>query len=180
MASHPLVVPVLDLLRRPGARKDLVTSVVLDPIVLTGAAVPDGAEVDISLTLEVQGEQLMVSGHVEAPWQGECRRCLDPTEGTVTATIQEVFERDPIDGETWPLAIDRVDLEPVVHEAVLLALPLAPLCAPDCPGPDPERFPALVEGETLDADDVAATDVDGPDAIPLDPRWAALDQLHFD
>ena len=47
----------------------------------------------------------------------------------------------PTEGETYPLDGEQVDLEPLVRDAVLLALPLAPLCADDCPGPAPEAFP---------------------------------------
>jgi uncharacterized metal-binding protein YceD (DUF177 family) len=42
-------------------------------------------------------------------------------------------------------------------------LPLAPLCAPDCPGPEPDRHP------------LATDEDDGPD-----PRWSALKELRFD
>jgi uncharacterized protein len=49
----------------------------------------------------------------------------------------------------------------------LLALPLSPLCRPDCAGPDPERFPTVVE------QDEAA-----PPAA--EPRWSALTELRFD
>jgi uncharacterized protein len=48
---------------------------------------------------------------------------------------------------------------------VLLALPIAPLCRPDCGGPSPDAYRVSQVG-TADADDP-----------PLDPRWAALDQL---
>jgi uncharacterized metal-binding protein YceD (DUF177 family) len=85
--------------------------------------------------------------------------------------IREVYETKPTDGETWPLVHDHVDLGPLLHDVALLALPLAPLCAEGCLGPDPDRFPAraAVEGDA-DADD---------DARPKDPRWAALDDLEL-
>ena len=68
------------------------------------------------------------------------------------------------------MADDLVDLEPMVRDAVLLALPLAPLCAPECLGPAPEAFPA-----------VPLDDVEEPEPeAAVDPRWAALDDLHFD
>ena len=38
------------------------------------------------------------------------------------------------DEEAYPLAGDELDLEPLARDAVLLELPLAPLCAEDCPG----------------------------------------------
>ena len=63
----------------------------------------------------------------------------------------------------------------MVRDAVLLTLPLAPLCADDCKGPAPEVFPAVVEGDAApSADDDEAIDAPG------DPRWAALDGLRFD
>jgi uncharacterized protein len=74
-------------------------------------------------------------------------------------------------GDAYPLGGDEADVEPIVRDAVLLAIPLSPLCSEDCAGPDPERFPAATlgsgeaEGDDLDAAPVA------------DPRWAALDAL---
>jgi uncharacterized metal-binding protein YceD (DUF177 family) len=56
----------------------------------------------------------------------------------------------------------------VLAQALVLELPLAPLCGPDCQGPDPERFPAQVATDDVDAEP------------PRDPRWAALDALRFE
>jgi uncharacterized protein len=50
----------------------------------------------------------------------------------------------------------------MIRDAVVLNLPQAPLCRPECLGPDPERFPAIVE-------------VQGP----VDRRWEALSELRF-
>ena len=62
---------------------------------------------------------------------------------------------------------DAVDLAPVVHDALVLALPLSPLCRVDCPGPSPDAYPVTV------ADDAAQT-------AARDDRWAALDAVTFD
>ena len=52
-----------------------------------------------------------------------------------------MFEADPTDeGETYPLDGDQIDLEPMVRDAVLLELPLGPLCGDDCAGA--RRLPA--------------------------------------
>ena len=61
-----------------------------------------------------------------------------------------------------------IDLEPVAREAVLLELPLAPLCREDCAGLCPECGAVLDEvrcGHGIDA---------------ADPRWSALDDLRFE
>jgi uncharacterized protein len=86
-----------------------------------------------------------------------------------------VYEPHPTPGETYPIDGDDLDLEPLVRDAVLLHLPLAPLCREDCRGPAPEVFPAVVAGEGEGGPD-DETD-DGP---PRDPRWAALDVLRGD
>ncbi len=162
-----LVEHVTDLRRHLGSRREVQRMVALDGLNLTTAAVPDDAEVELDLVLESIFEGVVVSGHIHAPWQGECRRCLEPVTGVATVDVREIFEANPVDGETWPLVADQVDLEPIIRDAVLGALPLSPLCAEDCQGPAPDRFPTTVEA---DEDEIE------PD-VPRDPRWAALDQL---
>ncbi len=83
-------------------------------------------------------------------------------EGYAEAEVREIFEARPTEGETYLLAGEQIDLEPMVRDAVLLALPLAPLCTADCEGPAPDQFPT---GPPAD------------DAVILDPRWAALRDL---
>jgi uncharacterized protein len=78
----------------------------------------------------------------------------------------EIFQPDASEGETYPIVGDRIDLEPLVREAVLPALPLAPLCSAGCEGPVPE---AWVGDEDPDLDEQGER--------PPDPRWAALDAL---
>jgi uncharacterized protein len=58
-----------------------------------------------------------------------------------------------------------VDLEPLVREAVVLALPFQPVCRPDCAGLDPETGERLAEPLDSSLDEA------------IDPRWAALSQL---
>jgi uncharacterized protein len=116
--------------------------------------------------MESLSDGVTVSGVLRVPWEGECRRCLEPTSGVVETEIAEVFKDRPDEGETHGIDNDAVDLGPAVHDAAVLALPLAPLCREDCPGPDPEEFPVIT-----------ATDAPEP---PADPRWAALSELRFD
>lgn len=177
--GRPLVVPVTDLLRHPGEQRDLRRTVPLDGCAISTAAVPAGAEVELDLVLEALSTGLTVTGNVRAPWVGECRRCLGEVTGVAETHVQEVFERHPTEGETYPLADDHVDLEPMVRDAVLLSLPLAPLCSQDCLGPAPDEFPATVEA---DGPEAPAAGSDAADEPPSggDPRWAALDALRFD
>jgi len=173
MARSPLRLTVLELRRRPGTQHDVRIATPLPDLAISSAHVPEDADVTVGATLEAIEGGITVSGTVTAPWEGECRRCLETVTGTIEATLSEVFEPNPVEGETYPLEGDEVDLEPVVRDAVLLSLPLAPLCREDCAGPAPEAFPAVVEG------DEPASDGDDEERPP-DPRWAGLEQLKFD
>ena len=114
-----------------------------------------------------------MTGTLHVSWVGECRRCLEPTGGVADVDVREIYERSAVEGETFELDGDQVDLEPMAREQVLLALPLAPLCDDACVGPAPDQFPATVERD--------AHEPDGDDDRPAgDPRWAALDALNFD
>jgi uncharacterized protein len=171
MSLGPLQVGVADIRRHLGSRRPLAVRAPLDGLAISTSAVPPGALVEVDLELESISNGVVAEGLVRAPWVAECRRCLDPIEGVVESEVREIFERRPVDGETYPLGDDDVvDLEPMVRDAVLLSLPIAPLCGPECRGPAPETFPAAIEGE------------EPPEGEPHapDPRWAALDQLRFE
>lgn len=176
MADHFTVVGIADLRRRPGSRRQVQREIELDGLAITSARVPQGALIGVDLQLEAVSNGLVATGMVTVPWEGECRRCLELVRSSSSTDVREIFEPRPVEGETYPLGGDIVDLEPMVRDAVLLALPLAPLCGPECRGPAPDSFPTEVEG---DAGKVAATDEEVVDP-PSDQRWAGLDALHFD
>jgi uncharacterized protein len=166
------LIGVTELRRRPGTQREVSVATVIPDLAITTARVPEGAEVVVEALLEAIEGGITVLGTVTAPWTGECRRCLDDVVGIAEIDLSEVFESRPTPGETYPIDGDEIDLEPVVRDAVLLHLPLAPLCREDCLGPAPEAFPALIDGEAAE---------DEPDGEPpKDPRWAALDVLRPD
>jgi uncharacterized protein len=101
---------------------------------------------------------------VIAPWAGECRRCLAPASGVLELPVRELYTEDGDGDETYPLADDEVDLEPLVRDAVLLELPRAPLCRPNCLG----LCPTCGANRNEEACGCEA---------PRDPRWGALDVL---
>jgi uncharacterized protein len=163
--ARPLQVGVSELLRHPGSRKTFEADAVLDDLATSSATVVAGSPVHIELVLESLSTALTATGTVSASWEGLCRRCLEPVVGEAEAEVKEIFEPRPVEGETYLLDGEMVDLQPLVRDAVLLALPLAPLCRADCKGPAPDVFPAGRAGEETPA---------------RDPRWAALDDLTFD
>lgn len=162
---RPLVLSVADLLHRPAARRHEHLRVPLAGVGVTAAGLPPGAEVDVDVLLEAVADGVLVSGTVSAPWEGECRRCLGIACGSAVVAVRELFEQHPTEGDTWPLRHDQVDLEPLVREAVVLELPLAPLCREDCQGLCP-----ICGADRNDGSCGCAPD-------DRDPRWAALDAL---
>lgn len=136
---------------------------------LESIAVPAGEPVELDVRLEAVTEGVYVSGTVRAPLTGECSRCLDELSDDVEVTLGELFAypasvtAETTEEDELPRVVDEyVDVEQTVRDSVVLALPLAPLCSPDCPGLCPEC------GEKR-------ADL-GPDHRheTLDPRWAAL------
>jgi uncharacterized protein len=177
--SNPFVVSTAELFRHLGARSPIERRGPL-PVALTSSQVADGTDVVADLVLEAQGTTVTATGTVTAEWVGECRRCLTTTGGELVVELSEVFEQDPVEGETYPLGRDNVDLTPALRETIALALPVAPLCDEACAGPDPDAHPVTVEPDEADAVEGEADGAGANGAPKADPRWAALDQLHFD
>ncbi|GAA4448666.1 hypothetical protein GCM10023170_031930 [Phytohabitans houttuyneae] len=135
--------------------------------------VPDGADLTLDLRMESVSEGVLVSGTASAPTAGECGRCLRPISDSVVVPIQELYayehsttDETTDEDEVGRLQGDLVDLEPALRDAVVLALPVTPLCRDDCPGLCPE---CGVHWDELPA---------GHSHEQVDPRWAALTQLH--
>ena len=156
--------PVADLLRQPGAVRRVHVSGHLPN--LGGSAASAEGDVEAELTLEsVPGHTIVAHGTVRAAWTGECRRCLGAAAGDVTSEVREIFEPGSDGEETYPVKGDEIDVEPLVRDAVLLELPLAPLCREACQG--------LCPACGANRNDVAC----GHEPDTRDPRWAALDQF---
>lgn len=160
-----MVVPVADLLNRPGARRREQCTGPLDGVTVVAASVPTGTPMTVDVVLEWVSEGILATGAARARWVAECRRCLRPVEGEVEAEFRELFEPRPTEGDTWPLQGDRIDLGPLAREALALALPLAPLCRTSCAGLCGRCGEDLNEGPC------------GCAPEPADLRWSALDAL---
>jgi uncharacterized protein len=161
-----LRIRVTDLRRRIGSREDVEATTRLGGLSVGDVVVADDPVV-LRASVEALSDGVRVEGTVRFGWSGPCRRCLGEASGTSTATVSELFADHPADEEVLPLEDGWADLTEAVRDTVLLGLPLAPLCRPDCPGPAPGEFPvATAPGEAEER--------------PADPRWAALAELRFD
>lgn len=167
---QPFVLDVRELGRRPGSMKPVQAEVRAPAGLTVGlAGVPEGAPVLLDLRLESVVEGVLVSGTVTAPVNGECARCLTAVTDEVTVDVTELFaypdsvtEQTSEEDEVSHLVGDMLDLEPVVRDALVLDLPLSPLCREDCRG--------LCAGCGIALDDLP----DDHTHASTDPRWAAL------
>src|SRR5580704_6938936 len=156
-----------------------------DDLRLELIGVPAGADVALEVRFEAVSEGVLATGTAAVPLAGECARCLAPLTSSATAGFQELYlyadgkhdrhdrhdkhdEQEEQDAEELHyLNGDLLDLEPVFRDAVVLALPMSPLCREDCPGLCAECGAPLADA--------------GPGhqhEAGVDPRWAALKQLN--
>jgi len=169
----PLVLDTRELSRRPGSmRRARLTVPSPGHLAVDMIGVPSDALVELDLRLESVMEGVLVSGTVAAPVEGECGRCLREVHDTLVVDLQELYAYpdSTTDGTADPdevsrLSGDLLDLEPVLRDAVVLALPTNPVCREDCAG--------LCAGCGGLLDDLPADH----DHEVADPRWAALEQL---
>lgn len=173
--SDPLVLDTRALGRQAGSsREEHLTVPAPENFGARMVGVPTGAAIELDIRLEAVLEGVLVTGTATVPLEGECSRCLDPIASTFEADFQELFVYDDTrsggnaDDDELRLEGDFIDLEPVLRDAVVLALPLSPLCRDDCPGLCPDCGARLADAGPEHHHDVA------------DPRWAALRDLAGD
>lgn len=138
-----------------------------------------GAPPWASLHVEQNGEFVLARGRAGAKLRLSCSRCLEPIDLTVDQEIDLVFEPLPettedeieLRGDELDVGFYRdgeVDLGDAVLEELSFAVPMAPLCRPDCPGLCPNCGQPLVEGGCQCK------------IKSIDPRWSKLAQLRRD
>ncbi|MGH7335448.1 MAG: YceD family protein [Candidatus Rokuibacteriota bacterium] len=98
----------------------------------------------VRLHVARDGIDVVVGGEINATVSQTCGRCLEAFPVTVQAAIDLRFmprpvsadslELSPDDFETDFYADDQLDLGAVVEAETTLALPMKPLCQPDCRG----------------------------------------------
>lgn len=162
-----LVVNVAEVLRRVGNTKDIATAVDSGLLELGDERVGD-QDVDITFHLEATNSGIVVTGSVSAEFNDQCRRCLKPVVDHLDVRIAELYQREITDPDAYLLEGEQLSLAPLVREHLLLALPDAPLCRPDCPGLCP----------VCGADKANPVEAEcGCSVGASDPRWAALEGL---
>lgn len=172
-----------DLPRRAGEMREYDLEVPApDRIGIDVIAVPEDQGIHIGMKLESVTEGVLVSAQVSTIAEGECIRCLDPVELPIMRNFQELYRYAPEKAHTkaqrkaaevWEddrdidLMMDGelINLEGPVRDAIVLALPINPICAEDCLGLCPH---CGVKWTLLEPDH--RHDV-------KDPRWTGLSDL---
>ena len=180
-----------ELPRRAGEMKEYQLDLeILEPVGVPLVAVPAGDVIEVDMRLESVAEGILLSADLYAIAKGECIRCLDPVEITVERKIQELYRYEPTNDKggkrkkhssrtdnSDEIDLDAVDelwldgneknLEIPIRDAVVLDLPVNPLCSDECLGLCPdcgEKWEKLPEGHAHEV---------------IDARWAGLAGLDF-
>jgi uncharacterized protein len=160
-----LRIDVTDLLAHPAARREVAVDLALDELSGTSARIV--APIHVALVLERIPDGIVARGALDTAFRAECSICLRDLEQPMRVDVDEMFETDPVEGETYPIDGTEIDVEQLARDALLLELPLAPHCDAPC-------RPAVVSpGVALSVAPEAKPDT----GESGDPRWAALSEL---
>ncbi|MGH9303116.1 MAG: YceD family protein [Acidimicrobiales bacterium] len=162
--ERPWLVPVARLRKHPGARASFSIRAPIGGLAVSSSWVVQGSDICFEGTVEAASGGVVLHGSVSAPFEGTCRRCLETASGTLFAKLDEVCLDEVVDDIGYGVGAEWFDLEPVVHDACILELPVAPLCAESCLG----LCATCGVNRNLEACSC------GP---PVDARWAALSEL---
>ena len=183
--ANPFILNTHDLPRRAGEMKEYQLDIPAHArIGLPLIAVPEGDLVELDIRLESVAQGVLASAEIYAVAHGECIRCLDPVEVVIDRKIQELYRYEPtnekgrkkrrededvdLEGEEeLQMEGDLMDLEIPIIDAIILTLPVNPLCSDECLGLCPdcgEKWENLPEGHAHEV---------------IDARWSGLDGLDF-
>jgi len=184
-ASDVFLFNSYELPRRSGEMKEYSLDITIpERIGIDVIAVLAGEEIHLDMRLESVTEGVLVSAQLSAVADGECMRCLESVELEIDRWIQELYRYEPEkahtkadrkrarqeaddldDDDVLMMDGDFIDLEGPIRDAIVLDLPVNPLCAPDCPGLCPGCGVKWSVLESTHSHEV------------IDARWASLSKL---
>lgn len=183
MNKNPFILNIHELSRRAGEMKEYELDIEApERIGVPLIGVPQGGVIEADIRVESVTEGVLLSSEIYAVAHGECIRCLDPVEEIVERKIQELYRYEPTNDRGRKKRSDEVDidlededelqidgdlmnLEIPIIDAIILALPVNPLCDEECMGLCPQ---CGEKWETLP---------DGHEHEEVDARWAGLAPL---
>ena len=172
MPSHARnhIVGIADLIDRPGVSRrvdlDIPADVELDMATLAG-------DVRLAGVVESVVEGILVRAELSADIAAACSRCLADVRERVSADVVELFvdpatAEDPADLEAgYEITDATIDLDTLIRDALVPAVPYRPLCRDDCRG--------LCAQCGANRNETECSCVD----VTVDARWAALEGLQL-
>ena len=131
--------------------------------------IPTGEKINLDFKAESVDDGVLITGIVRSHAEGECGRCLEQVEMEIDQRFQELFlyasrasDNPDEDDELFFLDSDVADLEIPIRDAVILSMPINPICSQDCEG-----LCAECGEKWRDLPDDHAHEV-------TDPRWTGL------
>jgi uncharacterized protein len=163
-----LTVSVAEILGHPGEYRDLKLAPSLEGVA-TALARLSRQPIDAELRAESVVEGVLLTGHVRGMSELTCARCLTDFREPLDLEVCELFASGAADvvadEDAYEISGDEIHLEPMLRDAITLALPLNPVCRPEC------RGLCATCGKDLAAGDCECVEE------TVDPRWAELDAL---
>ena len=165
---HTLTVPVAEILGAPGEYRDIAIHEPLPGVGTVLARLGDGP-VHADLRAESVIEGVLVTGLVTGDASLQCARCLSEFPAGIEVEVCELYvgpdQPVPEGDDAYRVVGTEVHLEPMLRDALTLALPARPLCRAEC------RGMCARCGADLNAGACACVEDD------VDPRWAPLAAL---
>jgi uncharacterized protein len=107
-------------------------------------AVPAGDGLVLSGRIDKSGDSYLLRGDLRGTLETSCARCLEPARVELDVPVvvtyvekdedEEDEESADDDAEVFSFTGGEIDLGPEIHDEILLALPIGPLCRAECAG----------------------------------------------
>ncbi len=103
-------------------------------------------QVKVDLTIQKADEEYFCQGYVRAKVNIECVRCLDKYESDIESKTSFIIcseeyhnrlKEEAEDNENYVFCYGneiKADITDVIRQAIILAVPMMPLCSEDCAG----------------------------------------------
>lgn len=115
-------------------------------------------------TATLDGEDILLKGTIETKIKSFCSRCLAPVDYPLMIDFEEKYSKKQGE-DIYMITEDRINLEEMIIDDVILSYPAKILCSDDCKGLCPVCGKNLNEGQCECLKDI------------IDPRLEALKQF---
>lgn len=154
-------IDITDLLTRSVLKREAVLDCEIPGLAVSAARIGIPVKADLVLTRIPEG--IVVRGTFSCSWMAQCSYCLEDIEGPLSADVDELFEEGAVEGETYSIDSNEIDLDQLIRDTLVVELPLAPACGTStC-----TNFPS----EVVESGDTSSG--------LRDLRWGALSELEF-